>query len=77
MLGDLPLSKHNKIVNLIILWTKEFLFLCLMQKKIPVFTALLCRIRIKYKVEKHISIQKNKTSSFSTMWSVWKTVLDV
>ena len=38
---------------------------------IPVFTALLCHIiRIRYKVEKHISIQKNKTSSFSTMWSV-------
>ena len=33
MLGDLPLSKHNKVVNFIILWTKQFIFLCLMQKK--------------------------------------------
>ena len=43
-------------------------------EKIPVFTALLCHIRIRYKMEKHISIKKNKTSSFSTMWSVWKAV---
>ena len=33
MLGDLPLSKHNRVVNLFILWTKQFIFLCLMQKK--------------------------------------------
>ena len=46
-------------------------------EKIPIFTALLCHIRIRYNVEKHISIQKYKTSNFTKMWSAWKSLLDV
>ena len=77
MLGDLPLSKHNRVVNLFYIVDKTMHFLCLMQEKIPIFTALLCHIRIRYNVGKHIWIKKYKTSNFSKMWSTWKSVLDV
>ena len=61
MLGDLLLSKHNKVVNLFYIVDKTMHIPVFDAEKIPIFTALLCHIRIRYNVEKHISIEKYKT----------------
>ena len=68
----------SKLLQLTVLkWILKFDIL----EEIPVFTALLCHIRIRYIVEKHISIKKiikhQVLVQCGTMWSAWKSVLDV
>ena len=64
MLGELPLSKYNKIVNLLICGQNSS-YSQFDAKKILVFTALFCHIRTRCNAEKHISIKK--TSNFNTL----------
>lgn len=35
IVGEMPLNQGNKVVNFIILYTKQYIFNCLTQKKIP------------------------------------------
>jgi hypothetical protein len=48
--GDLPLSKGNKIINLLILYTKQYI----LKGKFPNVLELLFFLFSKYKVEKYI-----------------------
>lgn len=57
ILGDLPLSNNNRVINLIILYVKQYIFISLMQNKMPNFLGLLSHLRIKYRIEKYAAIQ--------------------
>ena len=62
MFVELPSSKHNKVVNF--LYCDKTIHIPLFDaENIPLFTALLCHIRVIYNVEKPISIKtkQNKT----------------
>lgn len=36
ILGELPLSNNNRVINFIILYVKEYIFVSLMQNKMPI-----------------------------------------
>lgn len=54
LLGELPLSKDNEVVNFIILYGKQYLFCCLKKDILPSLSGLLFYLYNKYKVEKYI-----------------------
>lgn len=76
LLGELPLSKDNKVVNFIILYTKQYLFCCLKKDILPSLLGLLFYLYNKYKVEKYISCQKFQMQKFTNNWHVWKHIFD-
>ena len=51
-------SKDNKIVDLIILYTKQYIYLCLKQKKFPIFYERIHFLKFEYKIEKKCIIPK-------------------
>lgn len=71
LLGELPLSKDNKVVNFIILYAKQYLFWCLKKDSL---SGLLFYLYNKYKVEKYI--QKFQMQKFPNNWHVWKHIFD-
>lgn len=76
LLGELPLSKDNKVVNFIILYTKQYLCCCLKKDILPSLLGLLFYLYNKYKVEKYISCQKFQMQKFTNNWHVWKHIFD-
>lgn len=76
ILGDLPLSNNNRVINFIILYVKQYIFISLMQNKMPNFLGLLSHLRIKYHVEKYAAIQNQKLRNFEKLWLTWKNILD-
>ena len=76
LLGELPSSKGNKIINLIILYTKQYIFSCLKKGKLPNFLELLFFLFNKYKVEKCIAHQNLEIVKFNNTWHVWKRMFD-
>lgn len=76
LLGELPLSKGNKVVNFIILYTKQYLFCCLKTDILPSLSGLLFYLYNKYKVEKYIACQKCEMQKFTNNWHVWKHIFD-
>ena len=47
MFGEIPLSFNNKAINFIILYSKQYIFICLMQNKEPNLVGLLCHLKFK------------------------------
>ena len=72
LFGETSFSKDNKIVNFIILYTKQYIYLCLKQKRIPTLCELIHFLKFKYKIEKYAYIQKLQHSTFEKWWSTWK-----
>ena len=52
MFGEISLSFNNKAINFIILYTKQYTFICLMQNKEPSLIGLVCHLKFKYHAEK-------------------------
>lgn len=77
MFGEIPLNQGNKVVNFIILYTKQYIFNCLKQKKIPHLKGLLQHIYFKYKVERYISIKSCEMLKFDKQWSNWKNIFEI
>lgn len=75
--GEIPLNQGNKVVNFIILYTKQYIFNCLKQKKIPHLKGLLQHIYFKYKVERYISIKSCEMLKFDKQWSNWKNIFEI
>ena len=76
ILGEIPLSVDNKAMNFIILYVKQYIFICLMQNKEPNLVGLLCHLKLKYHVEKYAAIQKFKMHNFDKSWVMWKNIFD-
>ena len=60
LFGETSFCKDNKIVNFIILYTKQYI------------CELIHFLKFKYKIEKYASIQKLQHSTFEKWWSTWK-----
>lgn len=69
IVGEIPLNWGDKVVNFIILYTKQYIFNFLKQKKIPHLKGLLQHIYFKYKVERYISIKSCEIVKFDKQWS--------
>ena len=76
LLGELPLSKDNRIVNFLILYTKQYIFLCLKKSKMPRLMELLFYLFNKYKIEKCIAYQNSGIQKFDKTWQLWKNIFD-
>lgn len=72
LFGENSLSVDNKPVNFIILYTKQFIYICLKQNKIPNYVDLLYYLSFKYKIEKYASVQKFQLRKFEKCWSQWE-----
>lgn len=72
LFGENTLNVDNKPVNFIILYTKQFIFICLKQNKIPNYVELLHHLSFKYKIEKYASVQKFQLRKFEKCWSHWE-----
>ena len=57
-------SKDNKIVDFIILYTKQYIYLCLKQKKFPIFYERIHFLKFEYKIEKKCIIPKATAFNF-------------
>jgi hypothetical protein len=75
LLGELPLSEGNKIINLLIIYTKKKNFLSKMGK-LPTFLELLFYLFNKYNVEKYIAHQNLEIMQFEDTWHVWKGIVN-
>ena len=74
--GEIPLSFSNKVINFVILYVKQYIFICLMQNKEPDLVGLLCHLKFKYQVEKYAAIQKFDIYNFDKMWIKWANIFE-
>lgn len=77
LFGELPFSGYNKVVNFIILYSKQFIFNCSKQNKKPDITGLLHHLLFKYKVEKYIAIKSCEITKFYKLWENWKNIFEI
>lgn len=70
ILGEMPLSQSNRVKNFIILLSKQYIFACLLQNKEPTLCGLLCHIKMKYCIERCVSIHNSKLADFEKQWHV-------
>jgi hypothetical protein len=77
MFGEIPLSFNNKAINFIILYAKQYIFICLMQNKEPSLVGLLCHLKFKYHVEKYAAIQKFRIHTFEKIWMKWENIFEI
>ena len=75
ILGQLPLSFHNKVINFIILYMKQYIFCCLMSNKTPCLIGFLYHLKLKYNIERYATIQTGKLQYFENLWDSWKDIL--
>ena len=76
ILGETPLSSGNRIVIFLLLYTKQYIFTCLQQNKVPNFTGLMYHLQFKHEIEKSIFIQNFEISKFEKLWSSWVLIFD-
>ena len=76
LFGDLPLTRRNKVLNFLILYTKQYIFSSLKQNKLPNIFGLLSHLKFKFNIEKHIAIQNCDVCRFEKLWSLWKNIFD-
>ena len=76
LLGELPLSKNNRTVNFLILYTKLYIFSCLKKGKLPSLLELLFYLYNKYRVERCIAYQNFEIQKFENTWHVWEILSD-
>ena len=69
--GEYPLDGENKALNCIILFTKQYIFFCLKQNRVPVFLGLYNYLQLRYKIEKSAYLYKMENEKFEKIWSTW------
>ena len=74
--GERPLKLCNKVVNFIILYTKQYIFYCSKQNRAPNITGLLHYLFFKYKVEKYVAIKSCEILKFEKIWATWKNIFE-
>ena len=62
--GEYPLDGENKALNCIILFTKQYIFFCLKQNRVPVFLGLYNYLQLRYKIEKSAYLYKLENEKF-------------
>lgn len=72
LFGENYLNVDYRPVNLIILYTKPFIFIYLNQNKIPNYADLLHHMSFKYKIEKYASVEKIQHRKFEKCCSQWE-----
>ena len=73
---EIPLTPNNRVENFIILSSKQYIFSCLFQNKIPALCGLLCHIRMKYCIERCVFMRNSKLADFDNQWLVLKKMFD-
>ena len=76
ILGEMPLSQSNRVKKFIILLSKQNIFSCLLQNKEPTLCGLLWHIKMKYCIERCVSIHNCKLADFEKQWHVWKNIFE-
>ena len=76
ILGETPLSNENRIVNCLILYTKQYIFTYVKQNRVPNFTGLMNHLKFKHDIEKSIFIRNYEISNFDKLWSLWDHIVD-
>ena len=76
LFGVFPLTKKNKVINFLILYTKQYIFSTLKQNKLPNIYGLLSHLKFKFSIEKYIAIQNKDVCRFEKSWSLWKNIFD-
>lgn len=72
LFGENSLNVGNRPVNYILLSTKQFIFICLKQNKIPNYVDLLHHLSFKYMIEKYASVEKLQHKKFEKCWLQWE-----
>ena len=57
--------------NCIVLYTKQYIFFCLKQNRVPVFCGLYNYLQLRYKVEKSAYLDKLENEKKNKTWSTW------
>jgi hypothetical protein len=74
--GDCPLLDANKVINFIILYTKQYIYLCCKQNRSPSLEGVLQYLKLKYEIEHCLSLRNCNSTKFSTMWAAWKSIFE-
>ena len=72
LFGETSFCKDNKIVNFIILYTKQCIYLCLKQKNYTLCVSLYIFWSLKTRLKKYASIRKLQYSTYEKWLSTWK-----
>jgi exonuclease III len=76
ILGELPLSKDNRNINFIILYTKQYIFNSSLQCKAINILGLLNHLKAKYNIERCISIYNSNQLLFEKQWNLWNNIFE-
>ena len=68
ILGIITSDQQNAIINHIILETKYYIYVCKLEKCLPLFNRLKNRLKITENIEKQIAIKSNKISKHTYKW---------
>ena len=71
------MTSNNRVENFIILSGKQYSFSCLFQNRMPSLCGLLCHIKMKYCIERCVSIHNSKLPDFGKQWHVWKNIFEL
>lgn len=77
LFGELSFCGYNKVVNFIILYSKQYIFNCSKQDKKPDIVGMLHHLSFKYKVEKYIAIKSCEITKFNKLWLNWKNIFEI
>lgn len=74
LFGETPPSNSNLVINFLILYTKQYIFQCLYNKKVPIFAGLLCHLNFRYEIEKCVAIRNSSYDKHNDRWFEWKNL---
>ena len=63
-------NSENLCMNLIILWTKQYIFLCSKTSELPFFSSLKSALTFKFKTEKYSWSRRNRIDQFNNYCNV-------
>lgn len=69
--GELPFQNSNAVVNFLIIFTKQYIFYCVKNKKCPNIKGLLNHLQTNYSVEKSICLRNSCMNKFNSKWAEW------
>ena len=72
LFGEVPLSKTNQIINFLILYAKQYIFQCLINKKNSCFQGLLYHLSLSFEIEKCVSVRDSSINKFNVQWTGWE-----
>ena len=68
---ETPLSNENRIINFLILYAKQYLFICVKENNVLNFTGLMFHLKFRHDIEKSIFIQNCEFSKLAKLWFSW------